>query len=184
MDLYNRVADIASSLQLTGLLFEGKFKELGVSLGLGLVSSALSTAADGIIRGVRGALTKGGKFSFRNFTFKGFFGGAVQGLKRGLSDVFGRGLESLIPIYGRYCGPGLGNGGGGANGAPVDGMMRCAISTMKITELGATGWTRIETYSRGCSRRCRGCASETSLLPGDLQAATPIASSPSRPSAA
>lgn len=43
-------------------------------------------------------------------------------MKRGLNDVFGRGWESLIPVYGRYCAPGLGNGGGGTNGKPVSGI--------------------------------------------------------------
>lgn len=38
LDIYNAVADIASSLQLTGQLLQGKFKELGVRLGLGVVS--------------------------------------------------------------------------------------------------------------------------------------------------
>ena len=143
LKIYNTVADIASSLQLTGQLWQGKFKELGVSLGLGLISSAISTIADGVIRGVTDALTKNGKFSFKNFTFKGFFSGAWSGLKRGLGDVFGRGWESLIPVYGRYCGPGHGNQGN--NGTPVDGIdsvcrvhdKKYAESTENIHRLGA-----------------------------------------------
>jgi RHS repeat-associated protein len=122
LKIYNAVADIASALQLTGQLLQGKFKELGISLGLGVVSAAISTIADGVIRGVTDALKKNGKFSWSNFSFKGFFGGAWSGLKRGLNDVFGRGWESLIPVYGRYCGPGLGNGGGGNNGPAVSGV--------------------------------------------------------------
>jgi hypothetical protein len=94
------------------MLYQGKFKELAVNLGLGLVSSAISTIADRVMRGVQAALTKNGKFSLKNFTFKGFFGGAWSGLKRGLHDVFGRGWKSLIPVYGRYCAPSLGIGAG------------------------------------------------------------------------
>jgi len=118
LDIYNTVADIAASLQLTGQLLQGKFKDLFVNLGIGLVSSAISTIADRIMRGVRDALTKNGKFSLKNFTFKGFFGGVWSGLKSGLHDVFGRGWESLIPIYGRYCAPGHG-WGPGERGSPI-----------------------------------------------------------------
>ncbi|MGH9425881.1 MAG: hypothetical protein ACRD2L_06190 [Terriglobia bacterium] len=121
--IYNTIADIASSLQLTGMLLQGKFKELAVTLGIGLISSAISTIADRVIRGVTDALTKNGKFSFKNFTFKGFFGGAWSGLERGLHDVFGRGWESLIPVYGRYCAPGHGVGAG-ETGSGIDGIDR------------------------------------------------------------
>ncbi|MGH9947878.1 MAG: RHS repeat-associated core domain-containing protein [Pyrinomonadaceae bacterium] len=122
LDIYNFVADIATSLQISGMLFQGKFKELGVTLAIGVVSAAISAIADSVIQGVKDSLTKNGKFSFKNFTWKGFFSGAIKGLKKGLSSVFGRGWESLIPIYGRYCAPGYGNGGNGANGIPIDGL--------------------------------------------------------------
>ncbi len=110
--IYNTVADIAAALQLTGQLLQGKFKELLTNLGIGMISSAISTIADRVIRGVTAALTKNGKFSFKNFTFKGFFGGMWKGFKAGLDDVFGRGWESLVPLFGRYCSPGHGVGPG------------------------------------------------------------------------
>lgn len=157
LDIYNAVADIASSLQLTGQLLQGKFKELGVSLGLGVVSAAISIIADGVIRGVTDALTKNGKFSLKNFTFSGFFGGAFKGLKRGLNDVFGRGWESLIPLYGRYCGPGLGNGGGGNNGAAVSGIDELcnAHDDAYNSRLNDDRLTADKIWSRGCSQHCR-----------------------------
>ena len=81
-----------------------------------------------MLSGIHEGLKKDGEF-----TFKGFFGGAWAGFKRGLDDVFGRGLDSLIPVYGRYCGPGIGNGGD--NGTPlggVDGGGRITIKHISV----------------------------------------------------
>jgi RHS repeat-associated protein len=112
LDIFNTIADIVQTLQLTDMLLQHKYAQFAASIATGLASSAISTIADRVIRGVTEALTKNGEFSLKNFTFKGFFSGVWSGLKLGLHDVFGRGWESLIPVYGRYCAPGLGVGPG------------------------------------------------------------------------
>ncbi|CAN5217781.1 hypothetical protein BH20ACI2_BH20ACI2_05460 [soil metagenome] len=146
LKIYNIVADVASSLQLTGMLLQGKFKELGITLALGVASAAISAISDSIIQGVKASMTKGGKFSLKNFSLKGVLNGAFKGLKSGLSDVFGRGWESLIPIYGKYCGPGYGDGGGGSKGTGIDGIDRlCDAHDQKYDMSGPQSGLSAET---------------------------------------
>lgn len=80
-----------------------------------MASAAISVVADHVIKSVKAHL-KGG------FTFKGLFEGVWGGLKDGFADVFGRGWQSLIPVYGKYCGPGASRGGGINKGNPIDGI--------------------------------------------------------------
>lgn len=105
LNIYNRVSDIVSQLQLLGQVLTGKFKEFFTSVGLGIVSSALSVVEDNIRQSVKEALSKNDHFSFKNFTFKKFFGGVWTGMRHAGKAIFGRGFLSLIPAYGLYCGP-------------------------------------------------------------------------------
>jgi RHS repeat-associated protein len=115
LDIFNTISDIVQTLQRSDMLLQHKYKEFWVSVAIGLASSAISTIADEVVRHVR-AYLKGG------FRFKDLFNGAWDGLKQGFADVFGRGfLESLVPVYGRYCAPGLGIGAG-EHASPVSGI--------------------------------------------------------------
>jgi RHS repeat-associated protein len=115
LDIFNTISDIVQTLQLSDMLLQHKYKEFGLSIAIGLASAAISVVVDHVIESVKAHL-KGG------FTFKGLFQGALDGLKKGFADVFGRGWESLIPVYGKYCGPGASRGGGINKGNPIDGI--------------------------------------------------------------
>jgi len=116
LDIFNTISDIVQTLQLTDMLLQHKYKEFGLSIAIGLVSSAVSIVVDDVVRHVQ-AYLKGG------FRIKDLFHGAWDGLKQGFVDLFGRGLENFIPLYGRYCGPGGSHGGGGdQNGPPINGL--------------------------------------------------------------
>jgi RHS repeat-associated protein len=139
LNIYNRIADIVSQLQLAGQLLTGKFKELGISLGLGYVGSFIATIENGIIEGLQHAIGKvtvnGENFiDWKKFSFKKFFSGLWSGLKTGLKDAvhqlwrsepgksFWKTLkDSVLPGYGHYCGPGIGVGAGDTRD-PVDGV--------------------------------------------------------------
>jgi hypothetical protein len=97
------------------MLLQHKWKEFGLSIAIGLASAAISVVVDDVIEHVKAYLQGG-------FRFKDLFQGAWDGLKDGLADVFGRGWESLIPVYGKYCGPGASRGGGINKGNPIDGI--------------------------------------------------------------
>lgn len=115
LEIFNTISDIVQTLQLTDMLLQHKYKEFGLSIAIGLVSAAVSVVVNDVIEHVK-AYLKGG------FRFKDLFQGAWDGLKDGLADVFGRGWESLIPVYGKYCGPGASRGGGINKGTPVGGI--------------------------------------------------------------
>ncbi len=115
LEIFNTISDIVQTLQLTDMLLQHKYKEFALSIAIGLVSAAVSVVVNDVIEHVK-AYLKGG------FRFKDLFQGAWDGLKDGLADVFGRGWESLIPVYGKYCGPGASRGGGIDKGAGIDGI--------------------------------------------------------------
>jgi hypothetical protein len=115
LDIFNTISDIVQSLQLTDMLLQHKYKEFGLSIALGLVSAAVSVVVNDVVEHIK-AYLKGG------FRIKDLFHGAWDGLKDGLADVFGRGWESLIPVYGKYCGPGASRGGGINKGSGIDGI--------------------------------------------------------------
>ncbi|MGZ8844876.1 MAG: RHS repeat-associated core domain-containing protein [Pyrinomonadaceae bacterium] len=115
LDIFNTISDIVQTMQLTDMLLQHKWKEFGLSIAIGLASAAISVVADHVIESVKAHL-KGG------FTFKGLFQGAWEGLRKGFADVFGRGWESLIPVYGKYCAPGASRGGGINKGPAIDGI--------------------------------------------------------------
>jgi RHS repeat-associated protein len=141
--IYNTAADIVSQLQLAGMLLQGKFKELGVSLGLSYVGSLVATIENGIIAGLQKALgtvkVNGAEFiDWRNFSFKKFASGVWSGFKTGLRDVanqlfrfrtddghkksfWEKLANAVVPGYGNYCGPGIGLGAG-QTGQAVDGV--------------------------------------------------------------
>lgn len=123
LKIYNRVADIASMLQLSGMLLQGKWKELVVSVGLGYINNAITTVVNNVVKGLVQGVGLGRVLG----NHKGFFQtlgdafkGSWFGLKNGLHQLIGRGWQSLIPIYGNYCGPGVGNGG--ASDAPINAL--------------------------------------------------------------
>src|SRR5260370_37825468 len=106
LDIFNTASDIVQTLQLTDMLLQHKYKEFGLSIALGLASSAISIVGEEDFRHVQ-AYLKGG------FRIKDLLSGPWHGLKQGFVDLFGRGLENFIPLYGRYCGPGGSHGSGG-----------------------------------------------------------------------
>ncbi len=113
MQVIGRINDIVTTIQLAGDLITGKFKEFFLAIGFGLLSNAISVIVDrvieGILAGIIGVKIFGG-------SFKDILRGAWDGFKTGLGDIFGRGWQSLIPVYGRYCTPGVGNHGVGPPG--------------------------------------------------------------------
>lgn len=116
LEVISTVSDIVAQIQLIGQLVTGKFKEFGMNILLGMASAGISTFVDNFIQGVIDTFNHGG------VSFKSFLLAPFNGLKEGFHAIFGRGWQSLILAFGRYCGPGLGKGGGGNNGNPVDGL--------------------------------------------------------------
>lgn len=109
---------IGSALELTGLLFQGKFKQLGKIVGLAFVGALAGVIEDSIVNGA--------------LSGKSLFGGAWQGFKNGLRNVwaalkrFGskKWWEGFMPLYGFFCSPGWGVGNATENETPVDGRDR------------------------------------------------------------
>ena len=107
VNIYNKVADIGSLLQLGGAALQGRWKEFGIAVGLGLAAGLFSQVTSAIKRGIQNALF-GGQFD----ELADIFVGAWKGLKAGLIKL-GRTLEhafdnfpkNLIPWYGNYCSP-------------------------------------------------------------------------------
>ena len=132
-------------MQLAGMLLQGKFRELGIALGLGVISSAISAITDSVLQSVKDSLTKNGKFSLKNFSLKGVFSGAWKGLKTGLHEAFGRGWKSLIPIYGRYCGTGYPTGDIDDSLPGVDGLDNgvCLPHDKEYRKASATNSTKL-----------------------------------------
>jgi len=161
LKIYNIVADIAGQMQLYGMLLQGKFKQLGMALLSGFVGSFIATIENGIIEGLHnyiGDKEFGGQhyIDWGKFSFKDFFNGVWHGLKTGLRDAANQLLryrgqvkdkktglmrnksfwekfrDALVPGYGHWCGPGIGQGAGetraGVNGVdegacrPHDGL--------------------------------------------------------------
>lgn len=94
-----------------------------MSVGLGYIINAITTVFNNVIKGVMEGVGLGRFIGHRGFfqTLGDSFKGAWFGLTNGLHQLFGRGfLNSLIPIYGNYCGPGIGNGG--ASDPPINGL--------------------------------------------------------------
>lgn len=115
LHIFNIISDIVQELQLADMLLQHKYKEFGLSIAIGLVSATISVIADDVIEHVK-AYLKGG------FRWKDLFQGAWDGLTDGLQDVFGRGWQNLIPVYGKYCGPGASRGGGINKGEGINGF--------------------------------------------------------------
>ena len=105
LDVYEVLSNAASSLQFYGLLFQGKWKELGKTIGLGMLSAAIATIEDSIIEGVRSSVKRRRRVNLRNVWI-----GVKQGFRTGrrklVHNLFGRGWESFIPFYGNFCSPG------------------------------------------------------------------------------
>ena len=91
---------VGTYLELTGLLLEGKLKQLGKVVGLGFVGAIASVIEDAFINGLIKGLVKGD------------FSEVWKGLKEGFGElkaIFGRGWKDFfIPVYGLWCGPGYG----------------------------------------------------------------------------
>ena len=115
IEIYNILTDIASAMQLADTLLQHRYKEFALSIAMGIASSAISTFVHGFIHGFKITIKNG-------LSFKNFFAGIIKGFDVGFAWLLGRGWGTLLPFYGKYCGPGLGGGGGGANGAGIDGI--------------------------------------------------------------
>ncbi len=89
-------------MELTVILVESKFKELGKIVGLAFVGALVSIVEDSVINGITNAIKDGGNI------FAGAWTGFKDGLHR-LKVVFTRKLkEAFIAVYGFFCGPGYG----------------------------------------------------------------------------
>jgi len=104
IEIYNIVADSARQLQLYGLLFEGKFKQLGNIVGLAVVGSVLATVEDNIQQKIIDS------FRNRGVSLSSFLTGLREGIGRAgfkLKQNFTRSLKDFfIPFYGNFCAPG------------------------------------------------------------------------------
>jgi len=93
---------IGTALELTGLLLERKFKQLGKIIGLAFVGALVGVVEDSIINGVTEAIKNGGNI------FAGAWKGFKDGLHR-LKTIFTRKFKDFfIAVYGFFCGPGYG----------------------------------------------------------------------------
>lgn len=111
LTIHNILSNIASTLQFYGMLFQGKFKEFGKALGAGIVAAALATIEDSIIQGVKDSINARGGISVENI-WTGVKEGFTRGRRKLMHNLFGRGLQSLIPFYGNFCSPGNVDGAG------------------------------------------------------------------------
>ncbi len=101
---------IGTALELTGLLLQGKFRQLGRIIGMAFVGAVVGILEDSVVNGAYDAFKNGGNI----------FAGAWSGFKEGLSSVkavFTRKLKDFfIAVYGLWCGPGYGVEQLGSNG--------------------------------------------------------------------
>jgi RHS repeat-associated protein len=105
LKIYNRVADFAAQLQLLGSLLQGKFKEFGISIAMGIIGGAIAQVEDAIITGVQDALFKG---KYGGNILAGAWHGLGEGLSklgRTLRHAFDKFPRNLIPFYGFFCSP-------------------------------------------------------------------------------
>lgn len=112
--IYNKASDIVGLMQLTGMVLQGKFKEIGISLAMAAAMAPLTALTAGIKNGMQNALFKNhhGGYADVLSILKTAWSGFKEGFKAGwkqLKDGFSRrGLKALIPFYGNWCGPGYG----------------------------------------------------------------------------
>src|SRR5205814_2245822 len=83
---YHIVADIASTMQMYGMLLTGKIKELGRSVVSGFLGSLVETLEDGVFQGLQRWVGKidgpdGGFIDWKKFTWGDFWHGLKDGLK-------------------------------------------------------------------------------------------------------
>jgi RHS repeat-associated protein len=104
LHIYDTVSNLASTLQLYGMLLQGKFKEFGKAVGAGLLAAALATIEDSVIQGVKDSVARRRRINLHNLWI-GVKQGFSQALRKLSHNFFGRGLGLLIPFYGNYCGP-------------------------------------------------------------------------------
>ncbi|HET8782761.1 MAG TPA: RHS repeat-associated core domain-containing protein, partial [Pyrinomonadaceae bacterium] len=105
LTIHDVLSNAASTLQLYGMLFQGKFKEFGRTLGIAMLGAAIATLEDSIIHGVKQSVRTRGSASLRNI-WLGVKEGFATGRRKLLHNLFGRGWLSLIPFYGNFCSPG------------------------------------------------------------------------------
>jgi RHS repeat-associated protein len=109
---------IATVLEISGLLLQGKFKQFGKIIGMAFVGALVGVVEDSVRNGFWEGLKQGKPFS-----------GAWKGFKKGLGylkEIFTRRWRDLLlfPVYGNFCGAGWGidiNGNtSSANANPTD----------------------------------------------------------------
>ncbi|HMO82097.1 MAG TPA: RHS repeat-associated core domain-containing protein [Pyrinomonadaceae bacterium] len=105
-------------LEISGTLFQGKFKRFAKIIGRAFVGALVGVIEDSIRKGFMEGFMRGRPFS-----------GAWSGFKKGLGYVldsfkrFGtrKWWEGFFPVYGYFCAPGWGIPGGSTSGErPVD----------------------------------------------------------------
>ncbi len=108
---------IATTLDLMGMLLQGKFKELGKTIGLAFIGALFAIVEDAVVNGTLDAWKNG----------ENLLSGAWKGFKKGLKyvkEVLTRKYKDLfIAVYGFFCGPGYGSdtsAGKKDNASPVD----------------------------------------------------------------
>ncbi len=119
--LYNKVSEIVGEIQIASALFQGKFKEIGISLAIAYAMAPLTALASSIKTSIQKAIFehKGGFPDLASFFYavgKGFVKGFREGAKY-LKEIYGRAFfKQLIPAYGIFCGIDYGDNRIGAPG--------------------------------------------------------------------
>jgi RHS repeat-associated protein len=132
LKIYDKIAEIVSFMQLGGMALQGKWREFGLSVAMGMVSAMLTMVTSQVQTQVQHSLwPKNGDPQAQDLW--DIFQNAVQGLHDGLvnlRDTIAHAFEdfprNLIPWYGNYCSSaatGSNAPGSGINGAD-DGVCR------------------------------------------------------------
>ena len=140
LKIYQTISNYASTLQLYGMLLQGKVREFGTSIGLGLLSAAIGTLEEGIKQGILGAIKRG------NVSLGSIWRGATSGFHKGWlklrHNLFGRGIQSLVPFYGNFCSPGNVDSQSTPAVSEVDGL--CKVHDEVYQGRGPAGVTRFQ----------------------------------------
>jgi RHS repeat-associated protein len=163
-------SNAAAQLQLWGLAFQGKFKELGTIIGRSLLFAPLAT--------IEGAIRVGAKEGWQNGTgflgqirgaLRGAWSGFIQGLKKVYRTVTpwnrrhpggspGTGFKNLlIPAFGIFCGPGvieadksitpINSGDNGCRAHDLQYELLRAAKRLNLDENDEYGWPQLSAWA-------------------------------------
>ena len=124
LNVIKYIGIVGKTAEINGMLFQGKFAQLGRVIGKAFVGAMIGVIEDSIVNGVLDSIRTGG------FSLKGVMKGAWTGLKNGVGYImealarFGskKWWEGFIPIYGFFCGPGYGGRAAAVRADGADGI--------------------------------------------------------------